>query len=298
MTWATSPKSAGETSIKMTATTATDNSSNVIEYYFECTYGGGHDRNWDANSTFTDTGLTSGNTYGYRVKARDGRGNETGWSVVGYAKAGSDSVAPSPDPMTWAVVPALATSTSATMTAATATDTSGVEYYFDEVTGNPGGTDSGWIATTTYTDDGLAANTTYTYRVKARDKSDNYNETAFSVEHSVTTPSSGTDPNSTVDTAAPTPNPGVWVIIPTVSGGSPWYYHTMQATEATDATPPIYYYFDCIEDNARDSGWILTSYYQVGPLGSVSNSTYRYKTKDSLGNESEWSPAINTYTGD
>jgi hypothetical protein len=298
MTWATSPKSAGATSIKMTATTATDNSSDVIEYYFECTYGGGPDSpGWIADSNFTATGLTTGNTYGYRVMARDGRDNRTGWSVVGYAKAGSDSIAPTPDPMTWATVPTLLTSTSATMTATTATDTSGVEYYFDEVTGNPGGTDSGWISTTTYTDDGLAANTTYTYRVKARDKSDNYNETAFSVERSVTTPSGG-DSNSTVDTAAPTPDPGVWVIIPTVSGGSPWYYHTMQATTATDATPPIYYYFDCIEDNNKDSGWILTPYYQVGPLGSVSNSTYRYKTKDSLGNESGWSPAINTYTGD
>jgi len=295
MTWATSPKSAGLTSITMKATKAIDNSSNVIQYYFECTYGGGHSRGWDANSTFTDTGLTTGNTYGYRVKARDGRGNETGWSLVGYVKAGSDSTAPTPNPMTWLAVPTLLTSSSVGMTATIATDISGVEYFFDETTGHNGGTDSGWISTNTYIDDGLEPNTVYTYRVKARDKSDNYNETGYSIEYSVKTPSSSSQPNPTVDKDPPTPNPGVWVILPYVTSGNPWYYHIMEATVATDATPPIYYYFDCCEGAGTDSGWILSPHYEAGPFGSVSNSSYRYKTKDALGNESEWSPVISTY---
>ncbi len=301
MTWAKVPKSAGATSITMTATTAIDNSSKTIEYYFQCYSGSGHDRDWDANSTYLDTGLTTGSTYGYRVKARDGRHNETGWSVTGYAKAGSDSIAPTPDPMTWLIVPTLIDSNTVGMSATIATDTSGVEYSFEETTGHSGGTNSGWISTNTYIDYDLEPNTVYTYKVQARDKSDNYNETGYSVERSIITPASGggSDANDVngVDTDAPEPNPGVWVTEPYATSGNPWYYHIMAATEATDETEPIYYYFDCCEGAGTDSGWILTSSYQAGPFGSVSNSSYRYKTKDALGNESEWSPIVSTYSG-
>ena len=56
------------------------------------------------------------------------------------------------------------------MTATTATDPSGgVQYYFDETSGNPGGTDSGWQSSSSYTDTGLTCGTPYTYRVQTRD---------------------------------------------------------------------------------------------------------------------------------
>ena len=71
------------------------------------------------------------------------------------------------------------------MTATTATDVSGVEYYFECTAG--GGNDSEWQDSATYEDTGLTLNTTYTYKVKARDKSVNQNETAFSSEASDTT---------------------------------------------------------------------------------------------------------------
>jgi hypothetical protein len=77
-----------------------------------------------------------------------------------------------------------------TMTAKTLTDESGVEYYFDELTGNPGGDDSGWQDSSGYTDSGLDPNTGYIYRFKARDKSPNKNETGWSslVTGAATTP--------------------------------------------------------------------------------------------------------------
>ena len=59
---------------------------------------------------------------------------------------------------------------SITMTATTASDPSGVEYFFDETSGNPGGSDSGWQDSPNYTDTGPQPNTTYTYTVTARDK--------------------------------------------------------------------------------------------------------------------------------
>jgi hypothetical protein len=80
MTWAGPPAAVDAGSITMTATTAGDPSG--VEYYFECTSGGGHDSGWQTGTTYVDSGLTSGMTYTYRVKARDrsDRHNETGWS--------------------------------------------------------------------------------------------------------------------------------------------------------------------------------------------------------------------------
>jgi spore coat protein CotH len=89
-----------------------------------------------------------------------------------------DTVAPTPNPLTWANVPTATGSTSITMKATTASDTSGVEYYFESING--GGNSSGWQDSPYYKDKGLAPNTVYNYRVKARDKSPAQNETAWS----------------------------------------------------------------------------------------------------------------------
>ncbi len=96
-----------------------------------------------------------------------------------------DTSPPTPNPMTWASVPTTTSSTSITMTATTATDNSGVEYYFDCLI--TGGHDSSWQAGITYIDSGLSPNTQYTYRVKARDKSTAHNETEWSTQQSATT---------------------------------------------------------------------------------------------------------------
>lgn len=98
-----------------------------------------------------------------------------------------DNNPPTPDPMTWAIVPYATGSTSIAMVATTASDVSGVEYYFACTSG--GGHDSGWQDSTTYEDTGLSPNTQYTYQVKARDKSINQNETTYSTPESATTES-------------------------------------------------------------------------------------------------------------
>jgi hypothetical protein len=73
------------------------------------------------------------------------------------------------------------------MTAATASDPSGVAYYFDETSENDGGSDSVWQDSPFYRDKDLLPDTEYTYRSKARDKSFNLNETEWSDPESVTT---------------------------------------------------------------------------------------------------------------
>ncbi|MCP5107777.1 MAG: metallophosphoesterase family protein [bacterium] len=102
-----------------------------------------------------------------------------------------DTTPPTPDPMTWATVPYATGSTSISMTATTAFDTSGVQYYFECTAG--GGNDSVWQDSPTYEDTGLSPDTQYTYRVKARDKSSNNNETGFSGSASATTDPAGSN---------------------------------------------------------------------------------------------------------
>lgn len=95
-----------------------------------------------------------------------------------------DKDAPTPNPMTFAVAPSATSHSSVTMTATEASDTNGVEYYFECVTT---GNNSGWQDSLVFNDTGLRGGTEYSYRVKARDKSANKNETAYSAEVSVTT---------------------------------------------------------------------------------------------------------------
>ncbi|HUV41170.1 MAG TPA: hypothetical protein VMW23_05230, partial [Sedimentisphaerales bacterium] len=190
MTWAVQPSSAGDSAISMTATTAVDESE--AEYYFAEVSGspGGSDSDWQDSPTYTDRGLTPSTSYSYKVKARDksNNQNETDWSSVESAVTDViDTTLPTPDPTVWAVEPYAIGGTSISMTAGAATDTSGVEYYFAETSGNIGGSDSGWQDSTTYTDTDLSPTTSYSYKVKARDKSSNQNETGYSVVKSATT---------------------------------------------------------------------------------------------------------------
>jgi predicted outer membrane repeat protein len=93
-----------------------------------------------------------------------------------------DFVAPTPNPMSFAIAPTPAGSTSIAMQAILASDpiSPPVQYFFDYVSGS-GGHDSGWQASRDYTDVGLTPNSFFNYRVKARDSANPAsNETAYS----------------------------------------------------------------------------------------------------------------------
>jgi len=85
MTFAAAPAPVHATAIAMTATMAHDVNA-PVEYFFENTTSGRF-RDWDTSPDWTNTGLTRGDAYGYRVKARDAMGNETAWSAVVNATA-------------------------------------------------------------------------------------------------------------------------------------------------------------------------------------------------------------------
>lgn len=110
-------------------------------------------------------------------------------SLLGaIASCASEYTPPTPNPMTWLVAPYAVNNSSISMTATTAVDVDGVEYYFACTSAQPGGSDSGWQDSATYTDTGLQPGTTYSYKVNARDKSVHQNETAWSVIASSSTP--------------------------------------------------------------------------------------------------------------
>jgi hypothetical protein len=193
MTWGTLPYATGPASIAMDAAAASDASG--VEYYFACIAGGGYDSGWQNSPFYEDTGLQPDTQHTYSLQARDKSANHnvTGWSTSQSAVTDpEDSTAPTPDPMTWATLPYPTSDSSISMTAATASDPAGVEYYFDETSGNPGGSDSGWQDSPVYDDTGISPDTQYTYLVTARDKSPNYNQTAYSTaESAVTWPGCG-----------------------------------------------------------------------------------------------------------
>jgi hypothetical protein len=249
--WLLAPVSGGATSITMRAAKSVDNSGPPVYYYFECTTNGGFSSTWQTSSLYTATGLATGVEYGFRVRAADQNGNMTTWSYIGYAIPGQagpppdDTTAPSPNPMTWATPPEANSSTSARMTATTATDASGVEYYFDEVSAMPGGNDSTWQNSPTYTDTGLVTGTTYSYRVRARDKSINHNETVWSNTVAVTPTS--VEPPPTLE--APDVNNAYQVKI-----GFDWYVNVV----AQPGAAALYYRFVCTDSGAGalSSGWV------------------------------------------
>ena len=163
--------------ITMTAARST-NASGRVEYKFDRT---GNSSGWQSSSSWTETGLTAGNAYTYTVTIRDGRGNTSAPSA-GVAAAARDDAAPRlPIPVAhWQMLPYATISNTVSMTAQTASDPSGVQYYFRCVSG--GGPDSAWQASSTFVTPVLADGS-YVYQYKLRDSSARHNESTYSTSY-------------------------------------------------------------------------------------------------------------------
>ena len=184
MSFTTAPTALDATSVTMTAVTATA-ASPPVRYFFENTTNGTNS-GWITSPVWTQTGLITGQSYTYKVKARDSfnaENIESPPATVELSPAG-DITPPVPDPKTFSIAPAAVDDRSITMTATTAIDVNGVEYYFENLTNS---TSSGWQDSPVYTDINLQPVTSYTYRVRARDKSPNRNTTAFSATATAST---------------------------------------------------------------------------------------------------------------
>lgn len=98
-----------------------------------------------------------------------------------------DTFAPTPNPTTWARPPHAVADSAISMTATNAEDPNGVEYYFQEISGSPGGNDSGWQRSPSFTDGGLDPDAVYTYTVRTRDLSPARNESTNALAMSART---------------------------------------------------------------------------------------------------------------
>jgi chitodextrinase len=252
--WAAVPYVTSGTASSMAAERAVAPWGEGVQYYFDCLSGPCHDSGWQDSNTYDDTGLAAETEYSYRVKARDEIGSETEWSDVAYimtTEGADDTMPPTPDPMTWAEEPNATSTSSIAMAADAAYDISGVEYYFDCISG--GCHDSGWQDSNTYEDIGLAPDTTYTYRVRARDLSLWHNATQWSVDANATTFPLG-------DTTPPDPPP-VIIFDPNIPPvtmqykvGEDWHHQIVATAIAADASGVGYYVAVCLDDPTLTSG--------------------------------------------
>ena len=192
-----------------------------------------------------------------------------------------DDQGPQPDPSQWEQEPYSDSSTSITMTAKVASDNwveGDVQYYFEEISDNSGGSDSDWQESPTYLDEGLTPGTEYTYRVRTRDnKLPQPYMTEWSEERTAAA-SADMEP----------PSPVAWDQEPYEAGGTSI---SMSAQIATDAegSIPVQYYFDCTTPGGNDSGWQNDPCYTDIGLAPDTEYCYLLGVRDGSLNES-WIP--------
>ncbi len=284
MTWAMEPSEVSSTAIVMVATSATSTDGSGVEYYFKCDTSGGHDSYWQDAPGYTDSGLIPNTEYSYKVKARN-KANlvETEFSQVRSATTiPADTTPPSPNPAQWQTEPYPVLPSSIRMVAATASDPSGVEYYF-QCTSNSQYS-SNWQDSPEYVATSVPKGT-YSFTVKVRDKSPNHNTT-------------GESPEAVVDFQPPSPDPMKWA-----EGGEPkevyrgggnlvGYWAEMTAAQATDSSGSVEYFFECTTKSGFNSSWQSSPIYevQIGRSGQLLK--FHVKARDINGNETAFSPEL------
>jgi chitodextrinase/glucose/arabinose dehydrogenase len=127
-----------------------------------------------AGASFADTGLTSGTSYSYQVRAADAAGNLSGYSnVASTTTAVADTTPPAaPSGLTAGAISGAQINLSWTAS----TDNVGVTGYQLERCQGAGCVNFALVATpagTAFSDGGLAASTSYSYRVRAGDAGGN-----------------------------------------------------------------------------------------------------------------------------
>ena len=125
-------------------------------------------------TSYIDTGLTTGSTYNYRVRAMDAASNVGPYSNMASATAVTPDTQPPTAPSNPTATAASSSQINLSWTAST--DNVGVTGYYIERCQGAGCTLFFRIAVssgTTYSDTGLGASTTYEYRVRATDAAGN-----------------------------------------------------------------------------------------------------------------------------
>jgi fibronectin type 3 domain-containing protein len=236
---------------------------------------------WQSERTFTFSGLQDGQTYYFRVRAKDGLDHESGWSS--WVSTTMDSQAP-PAPFL-ATEPPFTQGTTNTLSWTEVTD-SGIGNEEYEIQASTVATftaiaaSSGWISTTSHTFTGLTDGTLYYYRVHARDGL--RQEGPWSnVERST---QDDTAPPQPTITAEPTYTPGTentihWgAVIDGASGGVEYWIEYDND-----------FFFRSPNGN---SGWITATEHTFTGLAENVWWFYRVRARDAVGNVGTWSGTV------
>ena len=101
------------------------------------------------------------------------------------------------------------------------------------------------------------------------------------------------------ETDPPEPNPAQWARDGKprefdAGGGVFDYWVQMIAAEATDASGPVEYFFECTTEAGFSSGWQITRDYIVAVGRSGQGHRFRVKARDRYSNETAWSEELST----
>ncbi len=262
MTWTTAPYQTGTNSVRMVATTATD-STLPVSYYFDFvdspTGGtGGLDSVWQSGSSYINSGLQTNHQYGYRVKARDGASNETGYSTPArYAYTAIET----PAAITFGTLASNSIQVQSSNTPSGLTrGSSGL--LIENLTN---GTNSGWKQNNSFwTSSSLSPNTSYSFRGKARNG--DAIETGYSAASSKFTLAN--QPNATSYTnVTQTCIRANW----TANGNSSGTQYLCENTTT-----------------GSNSGWTTNTYWDSCGLGCGSSYSFRVKSRNGDGVEMGW----------
>ncbi|GAB4267557.1 MAG: hypothetical protein Kow0092_20960 [Deferrisomatales bacterium] len=95
------------------------------------------------------------------------------------------------------------------------------------------------------------------------------------------------------DTRPPEPDPMTWAVAPHGVGTTA---ASMTATEATDPSGPVEYFFECLTPGCADSGWQADAEYTDTGLAPNTLYGWRVRARDRLGNATDWSLPGYDYT--
>lgn len=189
-----------------------------------------------------------------------------------------DFTLPKPAQMSWSSLPAGASDSSVSMTAVTANDENGVEYYFTST--SSGGHDSGWQDSPTYVDTGLLPATAYSYTVQARDKSINHNtNTASSPAASANTFPADTNPP---------PIPSFIAPVTTVSRTT----ITVSANPVVDGEGSSVQYRFYNTTLATNSGWLSDPTWTNVGLAPGTTYYYTVQTRDTAASQNQSAQSV------
>ena len=234
---------------------------------------------WQAGTSITYNGLADGTRYYYRVKARDGFGQESQWAAP--VRSTQDASAPPSPTMVTEDTYTKGLSNSVSWTTVVDAGIGGVEYYaeWDDEWWFPSpGDDSGWLASTSFTFTGLPENTWVYYRVRARDallqeSAPSWVVWSWQDNSAPSVPVITAEPQYTAGNA----NTVAWAASSDGSGAWGIEYLAEADMDAAFATP------DFRSDWTAGTSWTFSSL--------VGGATYYYRVhaRDAVGWESSWS---------